>query len=68
MQLMAKKRSTSAAGDRHKPRRPIWLPPRLYAQLAALAGRNDRPITWEARRIVEQALRDAGLWPPPADG
>ena len=68
MQLMAKKRSTVAGGDRHKPRRPIFLPPRLYAQLAALAEQNDRPISWEARRIVEQALRDAGLWPPPADG
>jgi hypothetical protein len=67
MQLMAKKRSTEAAGDRHKPRQPIFLPPRLYAQLKALAEQNDRPISWEARRIVEQALREAGLWPPPPD-
>jgi hypothetical protein len=60
--------ATPKQADRHKLRKMLALPPRLHAQLAALAEQNSRPLSWEVRRILEQALRDAGLWPPPPEG
>ena len=64
MPVMAKK-PDDRSKDRHKPRRMIAFPPKLYEQLAALAAQEDRPIQWEAHRIIRQALEAAGLWPPP---
>ena len=60
--------ATPKQADRHKPRKLLAFPARLCAQLAILAERNCRPVNWEARLILEAALREAGLWPPPADG
>jgi hypothetical protein len=66
---MAKKKSPSDSrrGSRHKPRRTVAYPPRLYEMLVVLAERNQRPINWEARLILERPLKEAGLWPPPDD-
>lgn len=36
----------------------------MYAALGELAKRGNRPVTWEVRTIVQQALEAAGLWPP----
>jgi hypothetical protein len=67
MPAQAAHKTKNSTKDRHKPRKMLPLPPRLYEQLVALAGQNSRPVNWEGRRIIEQALRDAGLWPPPPE-
>lgn len=68
MSLMAQKKNpTDRSRDRHKPRRTIAFPPRMYDALVQLAAQNDRPINREAHRIVRKALEEAGLWPPPGD-
>lgn len=64
--LVMSKSSKKRVGSRHKPRKPISFAPRLYEQLAKLAERNDRPISWEARAIIQRALEAEGLWPPPS--
>lgn len=58
---MAKKRT----GSRHKPRKSISLSPMLYGQLEKLADRYERPIIWQIRIILREALRGEGLWPVP---
>lgn len=60
MLLMAKKRK----GSRHAPRSMISLPRDLYDQLKKLAGKNGRPINWEARMVIQKALEESSLWPP----
>lgn len=45
------------AGDRHKPRRGIYIDPELWEALAALARAADRPVSWEVRRILEDAVK-----------
>jgi predicted DNA-binding ribbon-helix-helix protein len=63
MSNMAKTKKPSA--DRHGPRRTISLNPEEYQQLQALADRNNRPVLWQLRMILHQALKAEGLWPPP---
>lgn len=53
--------------DRHKDRNNLSVPTPHYEQLKKLAAKNRRPITWEVRVLLEDALRAAGLWPPPPD-
>ena len=62
MESMAKKRT----GSRHKPRKMLAIPPRLYEQLAELASRNERPINWQAWIILHNALAEEGFPPLPA--
>lgn len=63
MIAMAQKKKPT--GSRHKDRVMLSLPTALYAQLKALADKNRRPVTWEARAIIEDALATLGMWPPP---
>ncbi len=56
---------TPRSKDRHKPRKMLAFTTDVYAQLQQLADRNDRPIVREARRIIIEALKREGLWPPP---
>ena len=63
---MAKKNPPST--DRHGPRRTISLRPDEYEQLQRLADRNNRPLLWQLRMILHEALREEGLWPPPSSG
>lgn len=62
MNGMAKKKRP---GRRHKPRRTISLTPLLYAQLAILARRHERPVAWQGRIGIKDMLRAEGLWPVP---
>jgi hypothetical protein len=50
--------------DRHAPYSMVRLAPDLHRQLKKLARRNRRPLAWELRRILEEALQAEGLWPP----
>lgn len=53
---MAKKAPKSRSGDRHKPRKVIAFDPELYEALAKLAAKNNRPLSWEAARIIREAI------------
>jgi hypothetical protein len=65
MRAMAKKTSK----DRHKGKRhTVALRPDEYAALCELAIRNQRPVLWEIRRILHEALEAAELWPPKQEG
>ena len=74
---MAKKRSKPAEGTTISPTTPpapkgagrkpvntVALPPALYRALKQLADRNQRPVLWQARILLQQALEAEGLWPP----
>lgn len=63
---MAPPKKTKKSGDKakRKPRRMIGFPPRLYDQLERLALKNNRPISWEARLLMEEILEQKGMWPP----
>ncbi len=65
--LVMAKNKPPRQGSRHRPRKMISFRPELYDLLAELAKRNKRPLSWEAEIIVEAALSEAGLWPPPGD-
>ncbi len=52
--------------DRHKRRKMIPLPPRVFEQLQVAAERHNRPLSWQLRLIVVAWLEQEGLWPPPA--
>jgi 5-methylcytosine-specific restriction endonuclease McrA len=43
----------------------VLLPADAHRQLKKLAEREKRPVNWQLRLIVEDALQAAGLWPPP---
>jgi hypothetical protein len=45
----------------------LRVPEDLYLQFKKLAERNDRPMSWELRRILVEILTTNGLWPPNAD-
>jgi hypothetical protein len=65
---MAKKRiKPISPADRHKPRKMVGLPPRVYHLLRELARRNKRPLTWEIRRLVEEEAERMGLEVPPPE-
>lgn len=64
---MAKTPKDTRKGSRHKPRVQVGLPADLYAALAALAERNDRPINRECAIHIRKAVEEAGFWPPPAE-
>jgi hypothetical protein len=53
--------------DRHLPRSMVALPPRMHRQLKKLAERNNRPVSWELRHVVQKHLEENGLWPPAGD-
>lgn len=48
----------------------VTAPQEVKATLERLAAQNDRPLSVEAGRMLEEALRSRGLLPgvPPADG
>ena len=56
---MPTKKKRSA--DRHGPRKMIAFDPAIYNALAKLADRNSRPLSWEAARIIREALEKEGL-------
>jgi hypothetical protein len=65
---MAKKQQSKASGvkaDRHTSRTLVGIPKDVHAQLAKLAERNNRPLTWELRALIIKELEAAKLWPPP---
>lgn len=65
MRVMAKKTSK----DRHKGKRhTVALRPDEYAALCELAERNNRPVLWEIRRILHEALEAATVRPPKQEG
>ena len=53
-----------------KPRSPrgkrdaILLTGSLVRQIKKLAEREQRPVLWQARILLQQALEAEGLWPP----
>lgn len=55
--------TTEPPVDRHLSRNMVRLPPAVHRQLKRLAERNNRPLSWELRRIVIDALEQNGLWP-----
>ena len=66
--IMARKKPTARAdesgADRHAQRSMVRVPDDVYQQLKLLAEQNARPVTWELRLIITEALKKAGLWPP----
>lgn len=48
-------------GSRHKDRKMVAISPRTYNLVAALARKNGRPVSWQFRIIIEQALIAEGL-------
>lgn len=54
------------SADRHADRRSVSFTTAMYAALGKLAEREGRPITWQARLMIQKGLEEAGLWPPPA--
>ena len=50
---MAKK---SASKDQHKPHRLIRIPMELYDRLRQAAADNRRPVSWEIRIMLEDAV------------
>jgi hypothetical protein len=71
MLRMAKKRphdddsKPPRTADRHLERHTISLSAAEYEALRELAGRNHRPLLWQLRLILHEALTKEGLWPPP---
>jgi hypothetical protein len=65
-QAMAKKNKPADAtekGDRHRSTKLVRIGDDVHGSLSQLAKRNDRPLTWELRRILIAALKKEGLWP-----
>jgi hypothetical protein len=62
--MASKKPTPGRKKDRHRRRQMIGMSPEMHQQLHKLAERNGRPLSWEVRRILMQALAEAGLWPP----
>lgn len=65
---MAAKKVSGAKKDQHGPRRPIWLPLDLAERVKAMAAAGKRPVSWEVRRILTEAIdaweAEAGRKPP----
>jgi hypothetical protein len=55
----------AAPADRHGTRHQMNIPDPYYTLLQALAKRYGRPMSWQLRMILQEALRAEGLWPPP---
>lgn len=55
--------ATKKPKDRHKPRKPVNIKPRLHKLLSDLAERNKRFIGQELERAIERHLREEGVWP-----
>lgn len=74
MLRMGKKRTNrddkkpSRSADRHRKRHMIGLRPAEHDALQELADRNHRPLLWQLRLILHDALAAEGLWPPPPPG
>ncbi len=56
--------SAPPKGSGRKPVNTIAYSPAMYRQLKKLAERNQRPVLWQARIMMQQALEAEGLWPP----
>ena len=48
----------SVPKDRHRPRKGVFLDPELWQALAEMAKEADRPVSWEIRRILLEAIRN----------
>jgi hypothetical protein len=59
-----KKKRGQDTEDRHKARNMVALHPDLHRQLKKLAERNNRPLSWELRKLIIDHLEQEGLWPP----
>jgi hypothetical protein len=60
-------RTTSPTTTTDRERRSLTAPQAgLYDQIAALAERNGRPVSWEIRFALQELLERNGLWPRPA--
>lgn len=55
MVVMAKK--DKSTGDRHKDRHMVSLPGVLYDRIKAIAEKYQRPLSWQVRLILEEALK-----------
>jgi hypothetical protein len=56
----------SKTADRHVDRRTVSFTTAMYRALGELAKREGRPVAWQGRMIIQKALEEAGLWPPPS--
>lgn len=64
---MAKKKTTTGTGDRHKPRALVGIPGALIEVIDALVARHLTDRTAEVVRLVREGLEREGLWPPKPD-
>lgn len=70
MLRMAKRKSDQPPKDRkldrHADRHLVTVKGDLFRQLKKLAERDDRPLSWQLRRLLVAGLAAEGLWPPPS--
>jgi hypothetical protein len=45
------------------PRKMVPLTPDVFEALRRLAEQNERPVSWELRRILVAELERLGFWP-----
>jgi hypothetical protein len=62
--MTRKRKKPGSSEDRHLSHRMLRVPEDLYLQFKKLAERNDRPMSWELRRVLVELLTANGLWPP----
>ena len=61
-----KSKGDSRRGSRHKDRNMVSLPRGLYERVKRSAEANNRPISWELRRLLGEKLDSEGI--PPGQG
>jgi hypothetical protein len=61
---MAKKKPEK---DRHITGTMVRLPDDLHRAVKRSAQINQRPMTWELRRLLEKVLTEEGNWPVPEE-